>query len=246
MQIRHFIIASLATLGCAAPAFAQDTCDAHFTRSQGMTAALTEGFAAIQAKDTARMTASLPPMEALLNAVPATEIKPEACNGNRINVYSRYHYARLSFLRDNGVDIGFSKDLPIVKQPDLNHASLAFAIGWIKYEQGDFAAALAVFEKGLAINPHHNELQNEYLATLIQLKRYSDVVAYADRALTTEFDITDETRSKFYRARGVALFALNDLKASLDALTVSLRYQHDDDTARIEEQVKTALAAKPN
>ena len=37
-----------------------------------------------------------------------------------------------------------------------------------------------------------------------------------------------------------------DLKASLDSLTVSQRYQPDDDAKRIEEQVKAALAAKPN
>lgn len=246
MNIRRLLAVSLiAAAGYAAPAFAQDNCDAHFTRSQGMTDALTEAFAAMQAKDAARMARSLPPLEALLNAVPATEIKPELC-GNRINAYSRYHYARLSFLRANGVDTGFPKDLLIVKQPDLNHSSLAYAIGWIKYEQGDFAGALVAFEKGLAINPHSNDLQNEYLATLMQLRRYADVVAYADKVLMNEFDITDETRAKFYKARGVALFATEDLESSLDALTVSLRYQHDDDTSDIEQQVKAALAAKPN
>jgi len=247
MNIRRLLAASLiAAAGYATPAFAQDSCDAHFTRSQGMTDALTEAFAAMQTRDAARMAKVLPEMESLLNALPAAEIKPEVCNGDRINAYSRFHYARLNFLRASGADTGFPNDLLIVKQPDLNHSSLAYATGWIKYEQGDFAGALAAFEKGLAIDPHSNELQNEYLATLIQLHRYTDVVAYTDKTLMNEFDITDELRAKLYKARGVALFATDDLKSSLDALTVSLRYRYDDDTSNIEQQVKAALAAKPN
>lgn len=246
MNIRRlFAVSLIVAVGYATPALAQDSCDAHFTRSQGMTEALTEAFTVMQTKDAAGMARSLPKLEALLNAVPATEIKPELC-GNRINAYSRYHYARLSFLRANGVDTGFPKDALIVKQPDLNHSSVAYAIGWIRYEQGDFAGALAAFEKGLAIDPHNNDLQNEYIATLAQLGRYADVVSFADKTLMREFDIADQTRAKLYKARGVALFANGDLKASLDSLTVALRYQRDEETSNIEQQVKAELAAKPN
>ena len=133
-------------------------------------------------------------------------------------------------------------NLPLVKQPNLNHSALAYTVGWIKYEQGDFEGALTAFGKGLALYPHDHALQSEYLATLMQLQRFDQLVAFADKVLTTTYDLTDEDRSKFYAARGVALVFKNDLAGADDSLTVALRYSWSEDVAKMQAEIRAAAA----
>jgi tetratricopeptide (TPR) repeat protein len=244
MRIRHYAFAILITTGCAAPAFAQ-TCDAYFTKSQSMKDVITGAYAAMGDGNLEAQKKALPSLEAALNTLPAVEIKPEVCNGTHINAYTAYQSAELGFLRGRGVDIGFPANLPIVKQPELNHRALAYAVGWIKYELSDFAGALTAFEKGLAMYPHDPDLQNEYLATLLQLNRNADVISYSERVLANGFDLSDGNRAKIYKARGVAQFAVKDLKSADDSMTVALRYQYEDDTSAIQKQIQAAMP-KPN
>lgn len=227
-------------LSCATPAFAQ-TCDARFTKSQSMKDAVSEAFTAIRDRNQEAQKKILPSIEAVFNTLAATEVKAEVCNGNHINAYTIYQAAELGFLRARGVDIGFPADLPIVKQPELNHRLLAYAVGWIKYELSDFTGAFAAFDKGLAMFPHDSDLQNEYLATLVKLKRDADILTYTDRWLANGFDLNDENRAKFYKARGIAQINLNDLKAADDSMTVSLRYQYDEETNTLQKQIQAAM-----
>lgn len=54
--------------------------------------------------------------------------------------------------------------------------------------------------------PHDPDLQNEYLATLLQLNRPAHVVSDTERVLANGFNMSDASRAKVYKARGVAEF----------------------------------------
>lgn len=247
VRLRRYAFPGLGmAIAFVAPAAAQDSCNGYFTRSQSLGTLVGDAYAAMSDKDMEAMKRLLPSLEAAFAPISATEVKPEVCDDNHINAYTSYQNSELNFLRSRSVDIGFPVNLPIVKQPDLNQRPLAYAVGWIKYELSDFAGALTAFEKGLAMFPHDAELQNEYLATLLQLKRYSDIIAYTDQVLATAHDSNDETRAKIYNVRGIGLFWTNQLKAADESLGVSLKYFMNDDVTALQKQVQAAMAAKPN
>lgn len=243
MRARLYAFTTLVfALAAAAPtALAQDSCDAHFTRSQAMGPLLTQAYAAMNPKNLETLKTLLPELEKTLSALPAKEIVAEACNGNHINAYTTYQQAQLNFLRDRGVDIGFPANFPIVKQPELNQAGAAYTTGWIKYELGDFAGALAAFDKGLVMFPHNPELQNEKLATLMQLKRFADVISYSEKVISASYLLSDENRGKIWQARAVAFMGMKDYKAADEALTVASRYANTEETRNLQKQVRDAM-----
>lgn len=244
-MIAKTLAASAALFGaCAlAPAASAQTCDAYFSVSTGVSGILTPAFAAIRERDAAKQAAALPGLERELAKLQAAEVKPEVCGGNHINAYTLHQYTALNMLRARGIN-DFPADLPIVKQPDLNQASLAYAVGWIKYEKGDFAGALAAFDKGLAMFPHNADLANEKIATLMQLNRTQQVLDYVDAFISSAFILDDETRAKMFYARGVAQMTLNDLAGANSSLTISLNYHHTDDAKTTQDKVREALAKK--
>ena len=207
---------------------------------------LGSAYTAMQAGSSTEYAKLLPAMEALLNALPAAEIKAEACDGNHINAYTVQQFVALTTLKSRGIATGFPADLPIVKQPDLNQASLAYSVGWMKYELKNFEGALAAFTKGLAMFPNDPSLQQEYVATLAQLQRYGDLIAYADKVLADGSAMDDKARAKIYSARAVAQYGQGDLKGAIDMLGVSLKYQNTTETQSLLKRIQDALAAKPN
>lgn len=229
-------------LAWLAPTASAQTCDAYFTKSLSLGGIVSDAYDAMNAKDAASYSKLLPALERELNALPATEVKAEACGGNHVNAYTVQQYTELSTLKARGLDTGFPANLPIVKQPDLNQGALAYAVGWLKYEQGNFDGALAAYSKGLAMFPHDANLQNEYLATLIQAQRYKDVIAYADKVLASTFVLEDSAIAKVYHARGVGLWGIDDLDGADEAFTVSLRYNSTDDVVDAQKQVRDAKA----
>ena len=230
-------VASMAAIDSAAGA---PICDAYFTQSQGLAPNLASAFKAMTAGDKAGQAAILPALQAQFNGLLPYEIRPEICNANHINAYTDYQFFQLSTLRAQGVDTGFPANLPLVKQPNLNHSALAYTVGWIKYEQGDFEGALAAFGKGLALYPNDHALQSEYLATLMQLQRFDQLIAFADKVLTTTYDLTDEDRGKYYATRGVALVFKGDIAGADDSLTVALRYNWSEDVAKMQTEIRAA------
>jgi tetratricopeptide (TPR) repeat protein len=247
MRASHYALTTVAlVLPWLSPAAAAQTCDAYFTRSQSLSALVTEAYASMKPLNPTAMANVLPKIEAELNKLSSAEIKAEVCSGNHINAYTDHQYAELSALRAHGADTGFPAKLPLVKQPDLNQASLAYAVGWIKYEQGNFDGALAAYSKGLGMFPHNAELQNEYLASLMQLKRYDDLLEYSDKVITESFLVKDATLGKIYAARGVAQAAKEDFKSAEESFRVSLLYDNTEDTRSLQEQVKDLMAAKKN
>ena len=243
MRLRSATLSVFAfSIALAAPAAgAQEDCDGPLNASRAMSDTVTEAFTAISDKDAAAQAKVLPKLKALMNTLPATEIKPQVCTGKNINTYTQMQYVDLSVMRDHGVNIGFPSDLPIVKQPQLNQGNLPYATGWIQYEQGDFTGALATFEKGLKIFPQNLEIQNEYLATLIQLQRNTDAAAAATKFIENTYTMTDAARSKMYQALAIAQFGLGDKAAATQSAQVSVYYDNTD-SARSTQKLITDSA----
>lgn len=243
MRARRYAFTTLVfALAATSPAaFAQQTCDGYFTASQSLGPLLTKTYTAMSPKNLETLKVLLPELETAVNALPAQEVKPEVCGGNHINAYTAYQNAQLNFQRARGVDIGFPANFPIVKQPELNHSGIAYTTGWIKYELKDFTGALAAFEKGLLMFPHNPELQTEKLATLTELKRYADVVAYTEAVIANSYTLSDETRAKVWQARAVGFIGMKDNKAADEALTVSIRYYNTEDARTLQSSVRAAL-----
>lgn len=239
--MRSLLLSTLA-FGCLAFAPAATAqaakCDELFAASRAMADVVTTAFDGINKKDQAKQKASLPALEAVLKTLPAAEIKPAFCNGNHIDAYTSHQYAELTVLRERGIDTGFPANLPLVKQPELNHASVAYAAGWIKYELGDFTGALDVFTKGLAMYPYSFSLQNEYMATLMQLKRYKDLVTFTDSVIGKNFELNDTDRAKVYLARAYAQSANGDKADAKQSVTASINYNNTDDAQALKTQLE--------
>ena len=233
-------VASMAAVDSAAGA---PICDAYFTQSQALAPNLATAYKAMAAGDKAGQAAVLPALQVQFNGLLPYEIRPETCGGGtHINAYTNYQFFQLSTLRARGIDTGLPATLPLVKQPDLNHSALAYTVGWIKYEQADFEGALSAFGKGLALYPHDHALQSEYLATLMQLQRFDQVVAFTDKVLTGTYDLTDQDRAKFYASRGIGLLFKGDIAGADDSLTVALRYQWSEEVAKMQTEIRAAAA----
>lgn len=229
MTLRHFGLPALvAAAALCVPAVASASCEDYFSASRDLADPLASAYDAMSKKDSAVYASILPGLKARLDALPAAEIKAELCT-DHVNAYTLAQYIELSTLKAHGVATGFPTGLPIVKQPDLNQSALAYAVGWIEYEQGDYDAALAAYGKGLAMFPQSQELENEYAATLIQLNRPEEVVTFVDKVLNGTYDLDDSSRAKMYAARGVALSLEGDTDSAIDALQVSQRYSYTDD-----------------
>lgn len=239
MRHRFSALSAIAfALAVGAPlAHAQDACETNLAASRDMAQLVVDAFAAIKAKDRAAQDKIQPQLEATFNKLPAAEIKPVLCGTTHIDTYTPDQFAELSFLREHGVDIGFPKNTPIVKQPQLNQENLAYAVGWIKYEQGNFPAALTIFEKALKIYPDSPELQNEYLATLMQLKRYADLSAAGERFITSSYLMADTTRSKIYQAMALAQINLGQNDDAKQSAQVAVYYDSNDSTRQTQQQI---------
>ncbi len=227
-----------------AAATAGTTCEAYFTQSRDLDTILGPAFAAISQRDIISLTKQLPALQAALDALPAAEIKAEACN-DHINAYTSYQFAELMTLRNHGVSNGLPNNLVIVKQPDLNQAPLAFAVGWTRFEQQDYAGAAAADLKGLTLYPQDHGLQAEYMADLSRQSRWSDLLVFCDHVLETGLDMNDEVRGKTYGACGLALANLGQFAEADTALSVSLRYHEDADIRALQTQLKTLMGTKP-
>jgi tetratricopeptide (TPR) repeat protein len=241
MSIRSTTLAALVAASTFAVMFptaaaAAGHCDDVMAASRSMQSDLTQALAAMNAKDTARMRQLLPSLERAFNVLPAVEITPENCT-THVSTYTALQYTQLTTLKARGLSTGFPASLPIVKQPDLNHLSLAYAVGWIKFELGDFAGAKTAYAKGLKMYPHDPNLQSEYMATLLQQQDAAGVVAFGQQALDGTPNYSDGERAKIYRGMGVAYALQNDKANAKEMLTIAQRYEWEKTTEDLLKQI---------
>ena len=218
-------------------------CEGYFAQSRALVPVVAPAVKSLQAHDSASLITQLPGLEAAFDALPPDEVKPEVCNGNHINAYTRQEYMELSVLRAHGVDTGLPASLPVVKQPELAQPSLAFLVGWTKYEQKDFDGALAAIARGLGMFPSDHNLQHEYMSTLLQLKQGSQVVAFVDQALTRTYDYDDRERATLYEGRGIGLLMLHAADAADENFSLAQRYYYTDEVKGLQDALRTARAA---
>ncbi len=218
-------------------------CDGYFAQARALAPLLVPAIKALQAHDSASLISQLPSLEAAFDALPPDEVKPEVCNGNHVNAYTRQQYMELSVLRAHGADTGFPANLPVVKQPELAQPSLAFLVGWTKYEQKDFDGALAAVARGLAMFPSDHNLQHEYMSTLLQLKQGSQVVAFVDSSLTGTYDYDDRERASLYEGRGIGLLMLHAADAADENFSLAQRYYYTDEVKSLQDTLRAARAA---
>ncbi len=217
-------------------------CSAYFDQSIALVPNLSLAFKGM-AGDKTTLPALLPALSKQLDGLMPYEIKPEVCGGDHINAYTTYQFSELTILRAHNVDIGLPANLPIVKQPDLTLGALAYAVGWIRFEQQDYEGALSAFGKGLAMFPHDHTLQSEYIGTLLQLKRASQAVSFIDTVLSDTTDLDDETRSKMFAGRGIGFVMQGALDPAIDSMTVALRYQYSDEVKNMLDQLVALKAS---
>lgn len=218
------------------------SCDAYFIRSQALAPALAAAFKAMSAHDPKAESDALPALQTQLDGFPAAEIKAESCGGTHVNAYTVQQFVELNTLTAHGVDTGFPAGQIIVKQPDMNQLALAFAAGWIKYEQKDFDGALADYGKGLAMYPHDHNLQMEYVSTLEQLQRGPDILSFVNTCLANNFDYDDTSRAKLFAAAGIGAIMVGDGNTAEKALQVSLQYNYDDQVKQVLDAIEAARA----
>ncbi|WP_443747477.1 hypothetical protein [Asticcacaulis solisilvae] len=218
-------------------------CEAYFAQSQSLTASLAAAFKGMAAGDKASLQVLLPTMQKQLDDILPYEMKAEVCDGNHINAYTSYQFFELNLARQYNAGGGFPANLPIVKQPDLNQQALAYAVGWTKYELGDFDGAAAAYGKGLAMFPHQHMLQQEYVAALFQLHQGAQALSFIDGVLGTTYDLTDEERAKMFEGRGVALLMMGALDPAIDSLGVAQKYHYTDEVAKLLDQLDQMKAA---
>ena len=216
-------------------------CDGYFAQSRALAPVMVPAIKALQTHDSASLITQLPGLQAAFDALPPDEVKPEVCGGNHINAYTRQEYMELSVLRAHGADTGMP-NLPVVKQPELAQPSLAFLIGWTKYEQKDFDGALAALARGLVMFPQDHNLQHEYMSTLLQLKQGSQVVAFVDQALTGTYDYDDRERATLYEGRGIGLLMLHAADAADENFSLAQRYYYTDEVKGLQDALRTARA----
>lgn len=221
-------------------------CDAYFAQSQSLSTSLAAVFKSMSAGDKAALQALLPTLQKQLDDILPYEIKPEVCGGDHINAYTSFQFTELNLMRSYNANSGFPANLPIVKQPDLNQQALAYAVGWTKYELGDFDGAIAAYGKGLAMYPHQHMLQQEYVAAQLQLHQGAQALSFIDGVLATTYDLSDEERAKMFEGRGVALLLMGGVDPAIDSLGVAQKYHYTDEVAKLLEQVEQlkAQAAK--
>ncbi len=221
-------------------------CDAYFAQSQSLTTSLSAAFKSMGAGDKASLQVLLPTLQKQLDDLLPYEVKPEVCGGDHINAYSSYQFIELNLMRAYNANSGLPANLPIVKQPDLNQQALAYAVGWTKYELGDFEGAAAAYGKGLAMFPHQHMLQQEYVAALFQLHQGAQALSFIDGALGTTYDLNDEERAKMFEGRGVALLMMGAIDPAIDSLGVAQKYHYTDEVAKLLDQLEQlkAQAAK--
>lgn len=212
--------AALALALSAAPALAQDACAKLQAQSDSFKPDLEAAFKLMQARDIAGATVMLPKLEAYLARVPAATPAPQRC-GAEVQVYDYHQYLRFDALQKAGKPVpGYAAGTNFVyKALELN--SLAYAVGWLHYENKAFDKALVAFNKGLAIAPGDHDLANEVAATLINQQNYAALIPFVDKFLASDSDLEPKGRASMLGGKAIAQAAQGDRVGAKATITLA-------------------------
>lgn len=194
----------VAAMLLAAPAaHAADACTTLEARTAAFEPDLKAAFELMKARDIAGARKYLPKLEAYFAAIPATMPQPARC-GAEVAVFDYHQYLRFTELTGAGKTVpGYPAGTKFTfKLLDLN--ALAYAVGWLNYENQNFDKALAAYTKGLSIAPGDHDLSSEYVATLMQQKNYAPIIPFADTYLSGDTDISPKARASMMGGKAIA------------------------------------------
>jgi tetratricopeptide (TPR) repeat protein len=238
--MKAIILAGAALLGMVSPVAAQaaDGCTAHQAEKNAFSADLTAAFALMEKRDIAGATQLLPKLEAYLARSPASMPAPQTC-GTEVIVYDHHQFLRFTALQAAGRPVpGYAKDTKFTESA-LDFNSLAYAVGWLRYENKNFDKALAAYAKGLAIAPGDHDLSNEYVATLLNQGNYAGVIGFVDQFLGSDTDIDAKAKGAFLGAKAIAQWKLGNTPAAKATAAAALQLDPGN------ESIKSFAATLP-
>jgi tetratricopeptide (TPR) repeat protein len=218
-------------MGFPATAQAQDACTRLQAQSDAFKAELDQAFALMQQRDIAGASKLLPRLEEHLGRVPAAMPGPQRC-GAQVAVFDHHQFIRFDTLRRAGKPVpGYPAGTAFVEKP-LNFHPLAYAVGWLHYENGAYDKALAAYAKGLAIAPGDHDLSNEYVATLLNQKNYAAIVPFVDRFMAADTDIDSKARASMLGCKAIAQVVQGDASGGKATLALAMQLDPASETLK--------------
>ncbi len=110
----------------------------------------------------------------------------------------------------------------IINESIVNEAETWFNLGSNQVRAGDFAGAIASYEKALEFQPNHHQIWNHRGIALVKLEKYEQAIASYEKAL--------ELKSDFYSAwynRGNALDNLEKYEQAIASYEKALELKSD-------------------
>jgi tetratricopeptide (TPR) repeat protein len=134
----------------------------------------------------------------------------------------------------SGLLAGHEKDLgasKVEQREALPYPLLAFVVGWIDYENKDYAAAHDTYLKGLRNDPDYHAIIMEDTLTLADLGRSPEALTQLDAYLARNDDLPDELMAGALRKRGYVLVELKRWDEAEAAYRQSMKLDPKDDTS---------------
>jgi tetratricopeptide (TPR) repeat protein len=198
-------------------------------------AVLTKGYAALRPH--------VAGLHAVLERAPVGLKTIEACPGRYIVHGPNEKTAVLASMFLMTVD-GESRGANVVIAARDPYSLAAFYLGGLKVEQGDYAAAVPILQRGLAMSPYSILLASE-TATALQLSGRSAEsleVATAGLAVFRGLHLDGMEKAALLRRRGYALIELHRYDAALDAYRESVKLDPQNHVAA--EEIATIVQLK--
>lgn len=199
----------------------------------------TGGFAALQEHVPALMTA--------MSHAPATyPARAEVDGGWLIRADDREEIMALAGAIGEIEGARGGGDIKVVARPNV-YPNIAFLLGSAAVERRDFAAAHAVLDRGLALQPLDRLMLNEKLVTLHAESRWEEAYLLLKTALTTGDPLIEADSGAMQRRLGYTLVELGRLREAREAYEASLVADPGNATALAELQfIANAEAGRPN
>lgn len=179
--------------------------------------------------DLAALKAMLPDLETALSHAPDKPSLPEHC-GDSIILYSGDMMQMLVLSAAIGKDKSLGATHVEQREP-LPYALLAFAVGWIRFEGGDYAGADAADRKGLLNDPNDATLMSEDSFALSKLGRNAEALTALDAFIAGHPALGDDQMALLQRKRGYVLVELDRLDDAEAAYKKSLDLDPGNATA---------------
>jgi tetratricopeptide (TPR) repeat protein len=238
MKVIGLCGAAMALAMTVPSARAADGCTAYDAQAAAIQPDVTTAFALMQKRDIPAATAMLPKLEALLAQLPATAPAPQRCKTD-VLVYDHHQYLRFTTLQAAGKPVpSFPKGTHFVEK-HLPFVELSYAVGWLKYENKDFAGAKLAYAKGLAVGPGDHDLTSEYVATLLNQEDYASIPPFIDKFLAGDADMDNAARSKLVAAKAISQAGAGNRAAAKVTIQQALQLDpNNKDAISINAQLK--------